>query len=323
MVYSFFVMDRREFLTSSLLAGAGLSLGTETSAAYPNADSDPFSINIFSKNLQWLDYENMARVAAEIGFEGIDLTVRWNGHVKPDRVEEDLPRAVEAVRKAGLKVPMMTTPILSADEPHTEAILKTASKLGIASYRMGWIKYGDNISIDDNLKKFETEFRKLDKLNKKYGIRGEYQNHSGAYLGSAVWDIASILKKFQPQSLGLQYDILHATVEGANAWPVALRYVASSVTSLPIKDFQWAKKDGKSVMELVPLGGGTIDFRKYFAMLKELGIKGPFSMHYEYPLGGIENGATSLTMSEKDVIASMKRDLDKFREMLSEAGIRG
>jgi L-ribulose-5-phosphate 3-epimerase len=312
------IMKRREFLSSSLIAGSGLVL-----AANGHLLADKlFSINIFSKNLQWLDYERMAQAAAEIGFEGIDLTVRPNGHVKPERVVEDLPRAVEAVRNAGLQVPMITTAVLSADEAHTENILKTASKLGISSYRMGWIQYDQKLGIEDNLKKFEGEFKKLQALNKKYNIRGEYQNHSGAYLGSAVWDIAPILKKLSPASMGLQYDILHATVEGANAWPVALKLVAPYVASMPIKDFQWITKEGKSTMELVPLGMGTVDFRKYFGMLKELSIQGPFSMHFEYPLGGVENGTTRLTIPEADVLNAMKKDLEKLRGMLKDAGIR-
>lgn len=312
---------RREFLSSALLAGAGLAIARPASAL-GSAVAETFSINIFSKNLQWLGFEQMASVAAEIGFEGIDLTVRPNGHVEPERVADDLPRAVEAIRKAGLQVPMITTAILSAGEAHTENILKAAGKLGIASYRMGWMRYDDSLSIDDNLKKFADEFKGLDVLNKKYNIRGEYQNHSGAYLGSPVWDVAELLRKFSATTTGLQYDVLHATVEGANAWPLALKLAASHVTSMPIKDFQWSKKDGKPAMELVPLGEGIVDFTKYFSMLKALNIRGPFSMHFEYALGGVENGTKSLTIPEKDVTTAMKRDLVKFREMLKVAGIR-
>ena len=216
---------------------------------------------------------------------------------------------------------MITTAILSANEPHTEAILKTAAGLGIKSYRMGWMSYDNKISIDENLRKFEDEFTRLNALNEKYQIRGEYQNHSGAYLGSAVWDIAGILKKFKPATMGLQYDILHATVEGANAWSVALRHVASHVTSMPIKDFQWSTKDVKAVTQLVPLGKGTVDFKKYVELLRDLRIQGPFSMHFEYPLGGVEDGTTSLKISDKEVIAAMKADLSRLKEMLKEAGM--
>jgi len=38
-------------------------------------------IHLFSKHLQWLDYEGMSKVAKQIGFDGLDLTVRRKGHV--------------------------------------------------------------------------------------------------------------------------------------------------------------------------------------------------------------------------------------------------
>ena len=44
------------------------------------------------------DYNEMSKVVAEMGFDGVDLTVRPQGHVLPERVEADLPKAVEAIR---------------------------------------------------------------------------------------------------------------------------------------------------------------------------------------------------------------------------------
>jgi len=56
-------------------------------------------------------------------------------------------------------------------------------------------------------------------------------------------------------------------------------------------------------------------------MLKEYNLDGPFSMHFEYPLGGVENGAKQITVPKEEVIKAMKRDLTKFRSMLTDAGI--
>lgn len=311
---------RRKFIESSVLFGAGIALAPMTFASRKAATN--FSINIFSKNLQWLGYNDMADLASEMGFEGLDLTVRPGGHVEPARVEEDLPKAVDAARKSGINIQMITTAILSAEEPQTERILKTASALGISSYRMGWLQYDEKQTIDANLARFESEFKKLESLNQKYKIRGEYQNHSGAYLGSPVWDVVAVVKKCNPAWVGLQYDILHATVEGANAWPLGLKHAGKHVTSMPIKDFQWTKKDGKWVMELIPLGEGMVDFKKFLGLIKSLNITGPFSMHFEYPLGGAEHGAKTLTVDKEVVINAMKRDLTKLKAMLSITGIR-
>ena len=124
--------------------GAGLPLTNPVYGAGHKA-AEKIKICVFSKHLQWLDYRGMAETAAEIGFDGVALTVRATGHVLPERVEEDMPRAVEAVNKAGLKVYTMTTRINDPEDGYTERILKTASELGVKYYRMGAFRYDDAI----------------------------------------------------------------------------------------------------------------------------------------------------------------------------------
>lgn len=280
------------------------------------------SINVFSKNFHWLDYGSMADVAAQLGFDGIDLTVRPEGHVTPERVADDLPKAVEAIRKAGLKVHMIVTAITTADDQFTEPILKTASSLGISYYRMGWINYDDKKSMNDNLEYFKSQMSKLASLNKKYKITADYQNHSGVSFGSPVWDLWMIIKDMDPAFVGSQFDIMHAQVEGGNTWQLGLKLLKSHIHTIDIKDFIWRKTDGDGwKTQVVPIGEGMIDYKKYLQLLKEFGLDGPFSMHFEYPLGGVENGAKQITVPKEEVTKAMKRDLTKFRTMLSEAGI--
>ena len=284
-------------------------------------EKDSYKISIFSKHLQWLEYSEMASVAADLGFDGIDLTVRPNGHVLPEKVSEDLPRAVEAVRKAGLDIYMITTGIKDATEPHAEDILKVASSLGIRHYRLGWLNYDEKKSIEDNLVSIESVMTGIAALNKKFSISGEYQNHSGAYFGAPIWDLHSVLKRVNSPWLGSQYDILHATVEGTNAWPIGLRLIKPYIKSIDIKDFQWAKKNGKWVAEIVPLGEGLIDYTNFLGMLRGMGISVPVSLHYEFALGGAEHGATTLSMRKEYVLAAMKKDRTKLSEMLKSSGL--
>src|SRR4051794_43589 len=106
-------------------------LGAAAAALVAPAAPKPWRLTVFSKHLQWAPaYDDMAEFAAEAGFDGVDLTVRAGGHVLPERVASDLPRAVGAVRKAGLQVPMITAGIVDAESPHAEEILRTASVLG-------------------------------------------------------------------------------------------------------------------------------------------------------------------------------------------------
>ena len=284
--------------------------------------SGAFTFNIFSKNLHWLKYHEMAAVAAELGFEGIDLTVRPEGHVLPERATEDLPKAVEAIKQAGLNVYMITTAITGIESQFAESILKTASSLGVAYYRMGWIQYDSNISMEDNLSSIRKSLRSLADLNERYNIEGHYQNHSGTSFGSSIWDLWLVLKELNTPWIRSQYDVLHAIVEGANSWTLGLNLLKPYIGTLDIKDFKWALKDGKWIAEVVPLGEGMINYTKYLKLIKEYKLECPFSMHYEYALGGAENGAKVISVKKDEVLSAMKKDLDLFKKLTSEAGLR-
>jgi sugar phosphate isomerase/epimerase len=322
---------RRKFIHKSMLAAAALTAGKESFASLPAdtylphtnlVEEKEIKICIFSKHLQWLNYQDMASTAASLGFDGVDLTVRRNGHVEPERVKEDLPAAVKAVEQAGLKVYMLTTDITSADQPHGESVLKTAAQLGVKYYRMGWVKYPEKSSIEESLERFKRSFASMASLNKKYQIHGAYQNHAGSNLGSAIWDLWLVIKDLDPSWLGCQYDVRHATIEGANTWPLTLQLMRPHIRTMDIKDFQWVKKSGKWQAESVPLGEGMVDFKQYFTLLKELQIKAPLSLHYEYDLGGADSGANSLSMPRERVLEAMKKDLITLCKWLTEADLR-
>ena len=142
--------SRRKFLKS--VAGAGVMVSLPSAGASDAVPDNPLSrvpVVYFSKHLQWLNWEQMAETAAELGFDGIDLTVREGGHVQPERVKEDLPKVAGIVRKAGLDIPMITAGIVDIHSPHAEDIIRTAGELGIHRYRWGWFSWSDTAKVPD------------------------------------------------------------------------------------------------------------------------------------------------------------------------------
>lgn len=315
--------SRRNFIIQSTLAASALSMNINSFARKPSADNnalglrkiEPLKVSIFSKHLQWLNWDEMAVTAKEMGFDGIDLTVRPEGHVLPERVVEDLPKAVAAIRKQGIEVYMITTAITKAADKYTVPIIKTAGEAGIKNYRLGWFSYNKKLSYADNFSNFKKELQDLAQLNKKYKIHGDYQNHAGEYFGSAVIDLWTVLKDLDPEWIGSQYDIRHATVEGSHSWPTGFGLLQDHIKTINFKDFQWAKKDGKWQEENVPLGTGMVDFNKYFQMLNAAQFNGPVCLHFEYELGGVENGAKMLSIPKDQVLQAMKSDLATLKKL--------
>jgi len=311
-------VSRRELLagtaaglaTMPLVGIAGQSLG-------PNRKK--FPLCIFSKYLQWLDYDEMAKTVAELGFDGVDLTVRRNGHVLPERVEEDLPRAAEAISAAGITPLMIVTDINDPDDPNTEKILKTASALGIRYYRLGKYVYSKEGDIVPTLEQAKPKLKALAAMNKHYNIHGDYQNHAGSrYVGAPVWDLWELIKDLDPRYIGCQFDIRHATVEGGQAWPLHLRVMSKYIKTMAVKDFRWENRNNRWRTINCPLGEGAVDINAYLQLLKTLSIAGPISLHYEYDLGGANRGAAKLTMEKAKVLTALRRDLQYFKTRLRE-----
>ena len=314
--------SRRDVLKLSTLAALGASplMGLADSVLKADLPADPdLKVFIFSKHLQFLDYKAMSEASKEMGFDGIDLTVRPKGHVLPENVAEDLPKATEAMTAFGLSPRMITTKVVDADDPLDRQVLRTASQLGYDFYRSGWYKYSEDREIRESVRLYKERLKALARLNKTLGIAGSYHNHSGHFLGASLWDLDETLEGLSPEQMGCQYDIMHATVEGGKNWQIGFRLIKDHINTLVIKDFKWARVGGMWKPVYSPLGEGMIDFVRFFKLLKQYHINVPVSVHCEYDLGGAEHGGTS-SIDSKSVFEKLKQDLQFLRAAWEKAG---
>lgn len=316
--------SRREFIKKSAVASAGIPIMSSTIINYPllSATDTKHPVCIFSKHLQFLeDYGDMADAALEAGFDGVDLAVRPGGHVEPDRVEEDLPKAVEAIQKRGLKVPMMVTGINDPEDPKTVPVLKTAGQLGIQMYRMAYYEYDDSLGIEGTIDKIKPMAAGLAELNEKFGICGAYQNHSGLHFGAPVWDLWLLLKDLDSKWIGSQYDICHASIEGNHSWPYGLKLISPFIKCVVAKDAKLEKVNGRWRNVYRPLGEGIVDWNVFLAYLKGFGFTGPISLHFEYPMYDEKDKSLSIEQKRKGAIKHMQKDLAFLKNKLKESGL--
>jgi sugar phosphate isomerase/epimerase len=309
---------RRDFIRQSVLASSAMFMPLST-IANDLVTKKKFiwkepEVHLFSKHLQFLNYDDMAEATADMGFDGVDLTVRPKGHVLPERVSDDLPKAVEAMKKHGLNPAMMTTNVLDVKNKEHKSVLESASKLGFTHYRTGWLTYPEDRTIPESQVIFGQQFKSLEVLNKNLGLIGCYQNHAGNHVGAPIWDLPPILAANNNEYMGCQYDIRHAVVEGGNSWELGLRLIKPYIKSIVIKDFKWGIVAGKWKPVNTPLGEGMVDFKRYFSLLKKYEINVPVSLHLEYDLGGAEHGASKITIDKHLVFKQMKRDLTYLKD---------
>jgi sugar phosphate isomerase/epimerase len=309
--------NRREFLQAA--TASIISAGMVNATPPPS----PLKISVFSKHLHFLEWEAMANAAKEIGFDGVDLTLRKDGHIEPERAEQDLPKVAEIIRKAGLEFPMITAGIIDANSPNAEPILRAMKSAGVKNYRWGGFKYDDAKPIPVQLETLKKDAAKLAELNRKYDVCAMYHTHSGLEVGASIWDLWMILKDLDTKRVGVNLDVCHATIEGGvGGWMRSTQLVAPMTRGIAIKDFKWAKNaKGEWTPAKCPLGEGMVNYKKFFALMKAANFSGPVQMHFEYPLGGADKGAKTLTIKKEEVFAAMKKDLTVLRGWLREAGL--
>jgi sugar phosphate isomerase/epimerase len=292
-------ISRRGFLTGSLAAAAVAC--ARPAAAREEPPAGP--ICAFTKFLQPLSYEQLAETIAELGFDGVEATVRAGGHVLPERVEEDLPKLVEALQNHGLDLTVMTSDVSRVDQQHSEAVLRTAASLGIERYRMGYYTYDLQRPVRAQRDAYRPAIRELAAMNRELGLQGLYQNHAGArYVGATVWDFQELIQDIPPAEIAIAFDIRHAVAEAGFSWPVLLNLAEPHLGALFVKDFRWQGDRAENV----PLGEGRVDRR----FLTRVGrFRGPISLHVEYlQRAGVEPN-----------IAALGTDLATLRQWLSEA----
>jgi sugar phosphate isomerase/epimerase len=277
---------------------------------------------MFSKMLQSLSVAEAGRTIRELGFDGVDLTVRPGGHVEPSEVATALPEAVRRLQDEGLTVPMITTAIVSHEEPHAAAIFETAASCGIPRLKLGYWQYRGFGSIRALIHEARRALDGIESLAGRTGVQGCLHNHSGDYLTANAAVTAQFLEDRDPKRMGAYVDPGHLTIEGGvSGWKIGLDLLSPWISLLAAKSLGWERSEDPETREvrwrskMVPLREGTVRWREVFALLREISFDGTVSVHSEY-----QGGHSWRNLSVPELIEQTREDLAYLRDA---SGVRG
>ena len=264
---------------------------------------------MFVKHLQSLPIEQAASQMRELGFEGMDLTVRPSGVVKPEDVRTELPKVVRIVASRGLRVPLITTDLLCADEDAI-ATFETAAALGIGEIKLGYHKYRAFGTFRQTLDQMYRDLDGIEALAKRLNVRANLHIHSGDHMTAQASIVWGLIRDRDPAAIGAYVDPGHMFTEGGrDAWRQGLDLLGDRITLVAIKDVAWEPSPGSNPkkprwqVRVVPLSEGIVPWPDVFARLHDLNFNGWISIHSEYA-----------NRSAEEVIAQTRDDLVYLRE---------
>ena len=271
---------------------------------------------MFSKHLQELSIEDAGKAAKGIGFDGLDLTVRPNGHITPDVVADALPRAVDALDKLGVAVPMITTALTDRDDA-AEATFKAAQKCGIRYAKLGYWRYRQFGHLRTLVEEAKAGLKRLEPLLLETGVTGCLHIHSGDDLTGSAHVVADALEGTDPNALGAFLDPGHMTLEGGKSgWKIGMDALADRTRLVALKDFGWFRNETANGVtwtdKLVPLNEGIVRWGEVFDILKLMRFDGTISFHSEY-----QGGHSWRDLTTQEVIAQTRLDFAYMQPFLN------
>lgn len=277
---------------------------------------------MFSKHLGELSVAEAGKRVKELGFDGLDLTTRPGGHVLPEQVKTALPEAVRTLADQGLQVPMLTTGIVDAGEPHAEEILATAAELGIRNLKLGYWRYQPFGTLRAQLDAARKALDGLEALARKHNVRVSPHIHSGNYLTAEATTLYLLLQGRDPHHVGAYLDPGHMTLEGmAGGWLQGMDLLQEFISMIAVKSFGLfpqkndATGETKWADRLVPLKEGTVRWREVFQSLKQLGWDGVVTFHSEY-----QGSHSWKDLTLEELITQTREDVAYLRPIIRAAG---
>jgi sugar phosphate isomerase/epimerase len=247
----------------------------------------PFTIVLNSKFFSQLSVEQLGQKARELGYDGVDLCVRPGHPVHPENVRAALPAAAKRWEAEGIVCPMATAAVTLNDPaaPEVPGLFAGCADAGVPRLKIGFWRFRENEPFRDQLDHARRALAGFAALAQEHGVQVCYQTHSGPCLGSNCAGLLALLDGLDPRHVGAYPDLGHLALDGEDL-AMGLAMIADWLSVVAIKDAYHAPQPPGSeppfAPRFVPVGSGSVNWRRALDLLRRLAFTGPLTVHTEY-----------------------------------------
>jgi sugar phosphate isomerase/epimerase len=244
---------------------------------------------VFSVSLpEWQPAEALAHLQAA-GYHGIEWRITDQQPANPPgfwagnhctwplgSLLSDAPQIKALCEQHGLAMPSLGTYVSCENLAAVEVAMQGAVQLGVPQLRVGVPNYNGSDPYLPLRERAQQQYRQVEQLAAKYGVRALIELHMGNITPSAS-AAASFLTGFDPQHVGVIHDAGNMVYEGYEQYRMGLELLESFLAHVHIKNTAWRiteqRADGSTHWraEFAPITKGVVDMRALLTALHAVG----------------------------------------------------
>jgi sugar phosphate isomerase/epimerase len=280
---------------------------------------------LFTKLLKTMDLDQVAEIAGDLGFGGIDLLIRQGYQVEPTGAA-DVRDALRRLARHGLAVPVLTTDIVEHN-PVTEALLEAAATAGVRLVRLGYWQYDGSVRYQTALDRARRDLEAIVVTAERYGVRPVIQLHGGTIHSSGSLT-AALMAGYEPAVLGSYPDPGNQVVQdGREDWKITFDILQSSVSLVGVKNGGWSpgaydhRGQRQWVSDWLGIADGMVPWDQVLQYLVQHHPDVPLSFHshYEVPLAQALDHTRVDLRYVKRIVADLQSDVSATQNSLPNA----
>ncbi len=231
----------------------------------------------------------------EYGYDGVEWRVTDPSDAAPDApadfwennrctidvntVVEQAPAIKAMCEEAGVEIAALGTYTRCNEYDKAENALKAAAAMGCKKIRISPYMYDGSQNYNELFQKAREDYKVLEGLAKKYGVKVNLEMHMNTISASAS-AARRLVDGLDPNYIGVVYDVGNMVYEGYEKYQAGLEILGDYLDHVHIKSAAWVQKDaladGSAQWEVqaMPLNKGSVDFRTFLKVLKKSGYDG-------------------------------------------------
>jgi sugar phosphate isomerase/epimerase len=238
--------------------------------------------------------EQAVTLLKELGYDGVEWRVVdqepsldgqpdfWKGNrctLPLNTFVDDAPRIRALTERAGLEMPAVGSYAFCHESAAVEQVLHGAALLGAPAARVRLPKYDGREHILVMRERARAQFRDVEALARRYGVKAVIQIHHETITPSAS-ALASFLDGFDPRYVGAMWDPGNMVKEGFEQYQLGLETLGPYLATVHVKNVAWkplaAQPDGSITWQSswAPLRKGVADIRAVFDALNAVDYVG-------------------------------------------------